>query len=66
MSEIERGGESMVFQCSNGGKEMADAGTMLGHGLLGGEKKRSPFSRPTYLKQGVVTYKYTAKFKPIT
>jgi hypothetical protein len=56
----------MVFQCSNGGKEMADAGTMLGHGLLGGEKKRSPFSRPTYLKQGVVTYKYTAKFKPIT
>lgn len=24
---------------------------MLGHGLLGGEKKRSPFSRPIYLKQ---------------
>ena len=58
-----RGGESMVFQCLNGGKEIADARTWA----IGGRKRELAILPSDIFKnKSVVTDKHTAKIKPIT
>jgi hypothetical protein len=53
----------MVFQCLNGGKEIADARTWA----IGGRKRELAILPSDIFKnKSVVTDKHTAKIKPIT